>query len=122
MNHIRFLYLRDSKNFPIVCVSYLIDRDDGKATYGISTFNPDDKKVQYERKFLREVAAGRLILDRKNVAFPKDANLHTVIACIVSALSEDNNLPKRTRKAVVAWLKNDELPRPNAEVSNPTLQ
>lgn len=104
----RYMYLRDQNKFPVCCISYLVDRNECKATYGVATFNPDDKHVSFDRTFLREVAVGRLALYRKVAYYPSKQynSLARINVAIVQAMAQEKDLPKRTRKAVKAWLDN----------------
>lgn len=106
METFRYMYLRDENKFPIAVVAYLIDRNECRATYGIATFNPDDKRVTFDRTFLREIAVGRLALYKRVAHFPKKQynSLARINIAIVQQLRTEKDLPKRTRKAVDAWL------------------
>src|SRR5665213_68537 len=105
--HIRFMYLRNPQKFPVSCLCYYISKSDNRVNYGLSTFNPDDK-VTFDRKFLREVAAGRMTLDKKSLAFSPDqcSDLHSILRVIIEEMNKDKTLPKRTQKAIKAWLIN----------------
>lgn len=153
MNTIRYLYLRNAKKFPVALVAFIVDREGSKITYGTATFNPKamemiparmfdvssqkiiplfrgnkqvfhHRKVPFDRRFLREIAAGRLILDKRSVAFPAEQCkcLHDIIGVMMKSLAKDETLPKRTLRAVHSWLLKDKLITPSKEESRATLQ
>jgi hypothetical protein len=134
----RYFYLRNKMKEPVVCVAYLADRNECKATYGIAVFNPDEERVYYEpvkvddqivsripvprkvifdRTFLRELATGRLVSYKKEASFPSRqyASLPSIEQSIVQTLLKEKGLPKRAKQAVKLWLANQELKNKKSE-------
>jgi hypothetical protein len=131
MTSFRYFYLRNRDKQPVVCISYLVNREDGKATYGTATFNPDEerviydpvmigntvidripvhRKVVFDRTFLRELASGRLVVYKKEAKLPPKqyASFPAIEHAIVSSISKEKGLPKRTKQAAKLWLANAE--------------
>jgi hypothetical protein len=121
----RYLYLRNEHDHPVAVVAYLLPKDEAIITYGVATFNPNDRvvvsiktgrdlsivedrkrKIIFDRKFLREIAVGRLCLERKTVSLPAKENngMKLITRTLMETLAQDETLPKRTQKAVRSWL------------------
>lgn len=104
----RYLYLKDENKFPHTCVAFKIDRNTNKAFYGVSTVHPNDKGQNFDRKIARELAVGRLVLDQKNITFPTHQynSVQDIMQFLIYALDDDKTLPKRTQRAIAAWIAN----------------
>lgn len=111
-----YMYLRDKvkgqekKGFPGTLISYSIERPTAEThivSYGLATFNTKDKKAIYSRRFLREIAVGRLHIEPKTITLnTKDYNsLRAIQHAIIVAMGEDKGLPTRAQKAIRHWMK-----------------
>jgi hypothetical protein len=70
------------------------------------------RHVTFNRRFLKEIAVGRLFLDRRYAELPEDKadclkmmDIHTAI---MNELLLDKTLPWRVKRSVKLWLKNAE--------------
>lgn len=132
----RYMYLRDEREFPVALIAYIVDRNENLVTYGVATFNANEqimkpiqignpkegrmeqvlapRKIKFDRKFLREIAVGRLCLTRNSIKLPmKEYNsLQRIHTILVTEVAKDSSLPRRTQKAVHSWLKNASQKQP----------
>jgi hypothetical protein len=121
----RYLYLRNEHGHPVAVVAYLLPKGEAMISYALATFNPNDRvvvsvktgrnfdvveerqrRITFDRKFLRKIAEERLRQEPKTVSLPaKEKNgMKVITRALMETLSKDKTLPNRTKKAVRLWL------------------
>lgn len=108
----KFLYVRNSKKFPVACIAYSLDKSNDTITYGLSIYNPSDT---FDREMARNVAEGRMLKRGRVIPCQVEEKPHQKImddlwALITGAMGESfdgslgTNPTSHLIKAVRNWV------------------
>lgn len=83
----KYIFIRNSSNFPTGCIAYSYSKPDGKIRFGYSVYHPGDK---FDKKLGRHIAKQRMLKRPRFSWSEPDRSLNMVLYDVCCLLQKED--------------------------------